>query len=116
MMQASNKAKFVSSKQKRIDWPLISLAQTIDSPGFIRGSQFWEGKVSELQTLQKMLDYIDNQFIKDIVKPLLVFDAGISTRENPEKLRGKYDYVFVSLSIPKEFTRLSEKATQLDDK
>ena len=115
MMRSSDKAKFGRSKQKRSDCRLISLALTIDSLGFSRGSQFWEGSVSEPKTLQEMLDYIDNQFEQDIEKPLLVFDAGISTEENLEKVRGKYDYVCVSRSIPKEFSRLSEKATQLHD-
>lgn len=115
MMQASEKAKFGRSKKKRSDCRLISLALSIDSLGFVRGSQFWEGNVSEPKTLKKMLAYVDNQFDKDTEKPLLVFDAGISTEENLEKVRGKYDYVCVSRSIPREFTRLSEKATQLHD-
>jgi hypothetical protein len=115
MMQSSDRAKFGRPKQKRTDCRLVSLALTIDSLGFIRGSQFWDGNVSEPGTLQNMLDYIDQQFEKEVEKPLLVFDAGISTEENLAKVRDKYDYVCVSRSIPKEFTRLSKEATQLTD-
>lgn len=115
MMGASKRAQFGRSKQKRSDCRLISLALTIDSLGFVRGSQFWDGNVSEPATLHPMLEYIDQQFEKEIEKPLLVFDAGLSTEENLDIVRGKYDYVCVSRSIPKAFTRLAEQATELHD-
>jgi len=115
MMASSNKANFGRSKQKRSDCRLISLALTIDSLGFVRGSQFWEGNVSEPKTLSKMLEYIDYQFDNQIEKPLIVFDAGLSTEDNLDMVREKYDYVCVSRSKPKEFTKLSQQATVLED-
>lgn len=115
MMSGSERAKFGRSKQKRNDCRLISLSLTIDSLGFVRGSQFWDGNVSEPGTLQQMLDYIGHQFDKDTEKPLLIFDAGLSTEQNLEMVRDKYDYVCVSRSVPKEFDKLSEQATCLYD-
>jgi transposase len=115
MMTGSSKANFGRSKQKRSDCRLISLAMTIDSLGFVRGCQFWEGNVSEPKTLSKMLDYIDSQFDKTDEKPLLVFDAGLSTEDNLDMVREKYDYVCVSRSKPKDFTKLTQQATVLED-
>ena len=115
MMGSSNRAKFGRSKQKRSDCRLISLALTIDSLGFVRGSQFWDGNVSEPKTLQEMLGYIDKQFDSAKEKPLLVFDAGLSTKENLDMVRGKYDYVCVSRTVPKNFTQLNNQATILED-
>lgn len=115
MMAGSSKANFGRSKQKRSDCRLISLAMTIDSLGFVRGCQFWEGNVSEPKTLSKMIDYIDNQFDKTEEKPLLVFDAGLSTEDNLDMVREKYDYVCVSRSKPKDFTKLAQQATVLED-
>lgn len=115
MMAGSSKANFGRSKQKRSDCRLISLAITIDSLGFVRGCQFWEGNVSEPKTLSKMLDYIDSQFEITDEKPLLVFDAGLSTEDNLDMVREKYDYVCVSRSKPKDFTKLAQQATVLQD-
>lgn len=115
LMAASDKANFGRSKQKRSDCRLISLALTIDSLGFVRGCQFWEGNISEPKTLENILEHIDKQFDGLTEKPLLVFDAGISTEENLDLVREKYDYVCVSRSIPKNFNRLASQATILQD-
>ncbi|NNK23814.1 MAG: IS1634 family transposase [Winogradskyella sp.] len=115
MMNASNRAKFGRSKQKRNDCRLISLALTIDSLGFVRASQFWDGNVSEPKTLGEILKYVDKQFDATNEKPLIVFDAGLSTEENLNLVRNKYDYVCVSRSAPKSFTKLNQKATLLKD-
>jgi len=115
MMSQSDRAQFGRSKQKRSDCRLISLALTIDSMGFIRGSYFWDGNVSEPETLKKMLAYIDKQFDAATEKPLIVFDAGLSTEANLDLVREKYDYVCVSRSAPKDFTKLTEQATVLED-
>lgn len=77
LMLESDRAKFGRSKQKRSDCRLISLALTIDSLGFVRGSQFWDGNIYEPDTLKSMLEYIETQYKGDEEKPLLVFDAGL---------------------------------------
>jgi len=115
MMVGSNRAKFGRSKQKRNDCRLISVALSIDSLGFVRGIQFWDGNVSEPETLQNMLTYIDKQFDAATEKPLIVFDAGLSTQSNLDLVREKYDFVCVSRSKPNEFTKLSEQASVLQD-
>ncbi len=93
MMGSSQRAQFGRSKQKRNDCRLVSLALAIDSLGFVRGSEFWDGNVSEPETLQSMLQYVEKQFDKDEEKPLLVFDAGITTDANLELVKDKFDYI-----------------------
>lgn len=115
MMKASSRAKFGRSKQKRSDCRLISLALTIDSLGFVRASEFWDGNVSEPKTMEEILKYVDKQFDMTKEKPLIVFDAGLSTEENLDLIRDKYDYVCVSRTIPKNFTKLNQQATALQD-
>lgn len=115
MMAGSTRAKFGRSKQKRSDCRLISGAMSIDSLGFVRGSQFWDGNVSEPQTLQAMLSYIGSQFNIKEEKPLVVIDAGITTEANLKEISKQFDYVCVSRSIPSKYTKLCEQATQLQD-
>jgi Transposase DDE domain len=115
MMGHSQRAQFGRSKQKRNDCRLVSLALAIDSLGFVRGSEFWDGNVSEPETLQSMLQYIENQFDKDEEKPLLVFDAGITTDENLKLVKDKFDYICVSRTTPDEYKVLTEEFTQLQD-
>jgi len=46
-------------------------------------------------------------------KPLVVMDAGISTKDNLTLLRSNkynYDYICVSKTVPKEYNKLSEDA------
>lgn len=116
-MQASKKAKFGRSKQKRNDRRLIGLALSIDAFGFIRNSQFFNGNVSEPGTFLDLLDALSNQ-LNGVEKPLIVMDAGIATEENLALLRSKsyrYDYVSVSRSKPQIYDKISEKVKTITD-
>jgi hypothetical protein len=115
LMLESDRAKFGRSKQKRSDCRLISLALTIDSLGFVRGSQFWDGNIYEPDTLKSMLEYIETQYKGDEEKPLLVFDAGLSIDENLTLVKDRFDYICVSRTIPSQYTHLSEDWTELKD-
>ncbi len=115
-MLGSKKAKFGRSKQKRNDRRLIGLALAIDSLGFVRYSKIYKGNIGEPETFQTMLDDVASQLYPSKEKPVIVMDAGISTEENLECIKNrKYDYVCVSRSKPKEYTKLSEQATKLSD-
>lgn len=115
-MLGSKTAKFGRSKQKRSDRRLIGLALAIDSLGFVRYSKIYEGNVSEPETFSLMLDDVASQLYTKGEKPVVVMDAGISTEENLENVKErKYDYVCVSRTKPKEYTKLSEEATLLSD-
>lgn len=115
-MLNSKKAKFGRSKQKRNDRRLIGLALAIDSLGFVRYSKIYEGNIGEPETFETMLDDVASQLYSNKEKPIVVMDAGISTEENLECIKQrKYDYVCVSRSKPKEYTKLSEHTTKLSD-
>ncbi len=115
-MHGSKKAKFGRSKQKRSDRRLIGLALAIDSLGFFRYSRIYEGNVSEPGTFGTMLDDVTTQLYTKGEKPVVVMDAGIATEDNLKivKQRG-YDYVCVSRTIPKEYSKLTDGATLLSD-
>lgn len=117
-MLGSEKAEFGRSKQKRNDRRLIGLALSIDSLGFVRHSQFYTGNISEPETFTDLIEAVSKQLSHDGDKPLVVMDAGISTEENLAILRsGKYnyDYVCVSRTVPKAYSRLSDDAKTITD-
>ena len=115
-MKGSCKADFGRSKEKRSDCRLIGLAMAIDSLGFVRHCQIYPGNISEPATFKEMLDGVQKQIIDNGEKPLIVMDAGISTAENLNLIRDKeYDYVCVSRTLPKEYSKLTENATLLAD-
>lgn len=115
-MFGSDKAKFGRSKQKRNDRRLIGLALAIDSLGFVRHSKIYKGNISEPDTFESMINDVSSCFSGTGDKPVVVMDAGISIEENIEFLnKKKYDYVCVSRTKPKEYTKLKDKATTLHD-
>ena len=115
-MQASKKAEFGRSKQKRNDRRLIGLALAIDSLGFVRHSQFYTGNVSEPGTFQELIESLVEQLLLGAEKPLIVMDAGIATEENLGLIKQKdYDYICVSRTTPKEFCRLADDAKTITD-
>jgi len=116
-MNESKKAEFGRSKQKRNDRRLIGLALSIDGLGFVRHSQFYSGNISEPGTFIDLINSLKAQldFDSQTEKPLIVMDAGISTEENLDLIRNDYDYVCVSRTVPKEYTLLSNTATEISD-
>ncbi len=117
-MNGSEKAFFGRSKQKRSDRKLIGLALSIDELGFVSSCQFYEGNVSEPGTFIDLINDLAAQVVRSVKKPLIVMDAGIATEENLELLRSEehnYDYVCVSRTKPKTYTKLTDKATTVTD-
>lgn len=117
-MQGSKKAAFGRSKQKQSGSKLIGLALSIDSLGFVRYSRFYKGNISEPGTFGAMLgDVVSTMEIK-AEKPVIVMDAGIATEENLGIIRSEkygYDYVCVSRAIPRQYDKLTDKATAISD-
>ena len=115
-MLGSKKAQFGRSKQKRNDRRLVGLALAIDGLGFVRYSKIYKGNASEPKTFSLMLDDVVSQLYTKGEKPVIVMDAGISTQENLDYVRQcNYDYVCVSRTKPKTYTRLNNETTQLSD-
>jgi len=117
-MLGSDKADFGRSKQKQSGSKLIGLALSIDSLGFVRYSKFYDGNIGEPGTFDDMLKDVVSQLDTSGEKPIIVMDAGIATEDNLKTIRSKkynYDYVCVSRSLPKDFTKLSNKPVSVCD-
>lgn len=115
-MLGSKKANFGRSKQKQTGSKLIGLALSIDSLGFVRYSKFYKGNISEPDTFEDMLNDVTCQLDTKGEKPIIVMDAGIATEDNLKIIRNNnYDYVSVSRIVPKDFTKLVEKAETVSD-
>ena len=80
------KAKRGRSKEKRSDAPIITLGVMLDSSGFVRKSEIFDGNVSEGKTFQGMLDKLKiapkDKNLLNTKSSLVVMDAGIATQEN----------------------------------
>ena len=95
----NDKAKHGHCKSKRTDCPLVTLAVILDSSGFIRRSQMFEGNVAESTTLEGML--------KELNAPkgaLVIMDRGIATQKNVDwMIENGYRYLVVSRERNRQF-------------
>lgn len=91
-MAKNPKAKRGRSKEKRSDSPLITLGAALDSSGFLKRTEIFEGNVSEGSTLPKILEQL--QASKNAT---VIMDAGIASEENLQwLLENNYNYLVVS--------------------
>ena len=74
---ANPKAQNGRSKEKRSDFPLVTLGLVLDGSGFVRRSKTFAGNVSEGKTLKEMLTGL-----KAPPGALVIMDGGISTQAN----------------------------------
>ena len=98
---ASEKAKFGRSKEKRSDCKLLVLALCINTEGFIRYSSILAGNTADPDSLPNMIDTLAAKTRvpqgKGDGKTLVVLDAGIATEENLMTIKSKgYNYLCVS--------------------
>jgi len=76
------KAQFnKNQKEKRVDCRQIVVALSIDSEGFIRKHQVFEGKMSDSKSLIKILDLLKADF-KGKHMPTIIFDRGMVSKDN----------------------------------
>ena len=112
------KAKRGRSKEKRSDAPLVTLAVMLDSSGFVRKSEIFDGNIGEPTTFIEMLDKLavpkkdTNLFSK---KSLVVMDAGIASQTNINYLKNQgYKYIVVSKKKDKEFNEDKAVSVKVD--
>lgn len=106
------------SKEKRHDCKLIVLALVVNSHGFPKHYQLFDGRMTDTDSLQKIIDSLDEQMKSLGVNPIVVMDAGISTEDNLAMLKKKgYKYLCVSRSSSKVYETIEgEEKQQLTDK
>ncbi len=107
-MSKSQKARYGKNKQKRNDCPQITLALAVNEFGFPQYSAIYEGNISEIKTLKKMIrDISVKSKWTGFAKPIIVIDAGISSEENLiEMYREGYDYIAISKSEHQKYRKL----------
>jgi hypothetical protein len=116
--EASEKAQFGRSKEKRSDAKLISLAMLTNGKGFVCRSRFYAGNISEPGTLTEVLGDLEEAQPASLFssKPVAVMDAGIATKENLACLRSKnYDYICVARSSLQEYNVISASPVVVED-
>jgi len=103
-MTNSQMARFGRSKEKRSDARLIVLAVIINSEGFLKYSDIFEGNTSDCSTLKGVITQLNLAAGYTSGKPIIVMDAGIATEANIQFLKDeKYDYLCVSRSNLKHY-------------
>jgi transposase len=104
------------SKEKRSDCPLVTLGLVLDSSGFPRRSQVYEGNVSEPETLSEMLRDLEKGAGSTTSKPTVVMDAGIASEDNITWLKEhQYPYLVVSRKKHREFDKALSTVVKQDD-
>ena len=87
------------SKEKRSDCPLVTLAPVVDQRGFPLHSQIYGGNQSEPQTLSDIVKHLYESDEPDLfghIRPTIVMDRGIATKDNIALLKEKkYPYIVV---------------------
>ena len=90
--QLNPKAVHGVSKEKRNDCPLVTMGLVMNEHGFLNRTAMFSGNASEPKTLQQMIKKLDAH--QNLVKPIIILDAGISTEENLRWLKEeKYTYI-----------------------
>jgi len=103
-MVNSKKAKFGRSKEKRSDAKIIVLAVVINTEGFLKHSDIFEGNTSDCSTLRSVISKLNLKMGLNSKKPIIVMDAGIATEANIQFLKTeRYDYLCVSRSNLKQY-------------
>jgi hypothetical protein len=108
-MKNSAMAKFGRSKEKRTDAKIIVLAVVVNTEGFLKYSDIFEGNTTDHSTLEHIITKLDEQHRYTSKKPIVVMDAGIATEDNIQFLKTKaYPYLCVSRSSMKKYKTLDE--------
>ncbi len=117
-MKDSKLAKFGRSKEKRTDAKLIVLAVIVNTEGFLKYSDIFEGNTSDCATLQSVITKLNKKAGYTSQRPIIVMDAGIATEANIQFLKKEgYDYLCVSRSNIKNYQAdTNSKPVQIYDK
>ena len=91
-----------NQKEKRTDCPQVVVALVIDQEGFIKGHRIFNGKMTDVKSLEKILDALQEDF-KDKSLPTIIFDRGMVSEENLNLLKNKYkDLKYIIACRPNE--------------
>ncbi len=104
-VRSSKIARFGRSKEKRSDARLIVLAVVVNTEGFLKYSQIFEGNIADSKTLEQIITELSARTSSTGRQPVVVLDAGIATEDNLKLLKeNKFDYMCVSRSGMNKYT------------
>ena len=90
--KSNPKAAHGVSKEKRNDCPLVTMGLVMNEHGFLNRTSILPGNASEPKTLEEMIENLSAH--QSLIKPTIILDAGIATKDNLTWLRKKgYAYV-----------------------
>lgn len=90
--KSNPKAAHGVSKEKRNDCPLVTMGLVMNEHGFLNRTSILPGNASEPKTLEEMIENLSIH--ESLLKPIIILDAGIATKDNLAWLRLKgYTYV-----------------------
>jgi transposase len=117
-MRSSKIARFGRSKEKRTDARLIVLAVVVNTEGFLKYSQIFEGNIADSKTLEQIITELSARTSSTDRQPVVVLDAGIATEDNLKLLKDdKFDYMCVSRSAMNKYTLDTQsKSVKIGDK
>lgn len=117
-MRGSKIARFGRSKEKRSDARLVVLAVVVNTEGFLKYSQIFEGNMADSKSLAKIIAELSARTSSTERRPVVVLDAGIATEDNLELLKkNQFDYMCVSRSGMNKYTVDTEsKPVEITDK
>lgn len=104
-MRKSKIARFGRSKEKRSDARLVVLAVVVNTEGFLKYSQVFEGNMADSKTLSEIIAELSARTSSIERKPTVVLDAGIATGDNLKLLKKNgFKYMCVSRSNMNKYT------------
>ena len=117
-MRHSKMAKFGRSKEKRNDARLVVLAVVVNTEGFLKYSQIFEGNIADSKTLKQIICELSSRTSSTERHPIVVLDAGIATEDNLKLLKqNNFEYMCVSRSNMKKYSvDTSSKPVKIFDK
>ncbi len=77
-----------NQKEKRSDCPQVVIALVLDGLGFVRRHFTFKGKMSDSESLAKILEKLESDF-DGLELPTIVFDRGVATDKNIKLLKSK---------------------------
>ena len=108
------------SKEKRTDCPLVTLALLVDSQGFPIFSHIYKGNQSEPETLEDILNKLQNDEDKSLFinKSTIVMDRGIATKDNIDLIKErKFPYIIIERrAVEKDYVDEFENAKETFNK
>jgi transposase len=83
-----------NQKEKRSDCPQVVVALMLDGDGFVRRHRIFNGKMTDVKSLQHIMDSIRDEF-DNSKKPTIIFDRGMVSDDNMKLMKNYEDLSFI---------------------